>query len=311
MDVEKAEPMTDWHVCRIADPGEFEDGSFRALDQKDGENGKPLEVIVGKLKPADGGDGKTSTASIRYPEKDWTASEARAHCRRHQGAKFTAAKELTHEEQAHRAPFRSASGIDVERSFLPLAEVEYRDAKDGAPALIRGYAAVFDSESRDLGGFTEIVRPGAFRSFLASGQDVIATVDHDPSRILGRRGAGTLTLAEDARGLRMEIAPPDTSYARDLAASMRRGDVSGASFGFKVNGRDGQEWRSERGRRIRELRNLSLLDVAVVSSPAYQDAQAAMRSYNAWLSTAYTAPTPSHSFERARLRLMEAGSRRK
>lgn len=165
----------------------------------------------------------------------------------------------------------------IERRYLTIAEVEIREA-DGKPPLIRGYAAVFDRESQDLGGFREIVKPGAFRASLDAKDDVIATIDHEPSRLLGRRASGTLDLIEDERGLRFEVQPPDTTYARDLAASMRRGDIKGASFGFIVN-RDGQQWLTTRdGQRVRELRSVRLLDVAVVGNPAYPDASAAVRS---------------------------------
>jgi uncharacterized protein len=169
----------------------------------------------------------------------------------------------------------------LERRYLPLADVEFRDAKDGDPTIV-GYAAVFDAESEDLGGFREIVKPGAFRASLDEKDDVLATIDHDNARLLGRRSSGTLAVMEDGRGLRMEIQPPDTSYARDLAASMKRGDIKGASFGFIVNP-GGQTWLTTRdGVRIRELTSVRLLDVAVVSSPAYPDASAAMRCHDAW-----------------------------
>lgn len=195
---------------------------------------------------------------------------------------------------------------EQERFFLDFAEVEYRDAKGGEPAIIRGYAAVFNRESRDLGGFVETIRPGAFHSFLESGEDVIATIDHDPSKLLGRRGSGTLTLNEDGRGLRMEIRPPETSYARDLSISMRRGDVRGASFGFIVDGRDGQEWRTTNGKRVRELRKLRLLDVAVVSVPAYDDAHASIRHYKAWLADKSASTPTNNGMARARLRIADA-----
>ena len=189
----------------------------------------------------------------------------------------------------------------IERRVLPIADIEIR-AEDGRPPVIRGYASVFDSESRDLGGFKEIVKPGAFRASLESRDDVLATVDHDPSKLLGRTAAGTLSLAEDARGLRFEVTPPDTSYARDLLTCMKRGDITGASFGFTIpDKKSGQAWRNENGQKIRELRAVRLLDVAVVTSPAYPDASAAMRSYDAWQEEI----TALFATARARLRLAE------
>ena len=43
-----------------------------------------------------------------------------------------------------------------------IRAVEIKEV-EGKP-MIRGYAAVFNSPSQDLGGFVEYVRPGAFRN---------------------------------------------------------------------------------------------------------------------------------------------------
>src|SRR5438128_11032112 len=95
-----------------------------------------------------------------------------------------------------------------------LSGIELRvDA--GAPPKLVGYAAVFNSKSLDLGGFIEIVRPGAFKRTLAAGADVRALVNHDPNLIIGRNKAGTLDVAEDDRGLKVTITPLDTQAGRD------------------------------------------------------------------------------------------------
>jgi HK97 family phage prohead protease len=48
--------------------------------------------------------------------------------------------------------------------------------------------------------------------------------------VLGRNKSGTLRLSEDNIGLHYQVDLPDTTYARDLAISMERGDVSQSSF---------------------------------------------------------------------------------
>ncbi len=110
---------------------------------------------------------------------------------------------------------------------------------------LEGYAAVFDEPSEPIGGmFLEFVDRGAFTRSLASGPDVRALVDHDPSKILGRSTAGTLRLREDSHGLLASITPPDTTVGRDIAESVRRGDVSQMSFAFSVVG---QAWEEPEG----------------------------------------------------------------
>lgn len=145
-----------------------------------------------------------------------------------------------------------------------------------APRLL-GYASVFDKPSEDLGGFVEYVRPGAFTRTLRDGRDVVALVHHNPELVLGRRSAGTLTLEEDDHGLRFEIDLPDTTVGRDVAVSVGRGDVRGASFGFTIP-KGGDRWRSREGITTRELVDVDLHDVTITSSPAYPDTTVAKRA---------------------------------
>lgn len=145
---------------------------------------------------------------------------------------------------------------------------------------IVGYAARFDSDSVDLGGFIETIAPGAFKRSLAEAADVRALIDHDPSKIIGRTKSGTLALREDEKGLLSEIDPPDTQTARDLIACIERGDIDGMSFGFlcrKDEWTVGEEGKPER----RRLLDVDLLDVSAVTFPAYPDTQVAVRSLQA------------------------------
>ena len=68
-------PYPNEHACRIRPPGEFQPKSFRRI-----KSGK-LHIIIGRLK----GSTKTTTQTFRYPTDDWTVSEARAHCKEHDG----------------------------------------------------------------------------------------------------------------------------------------------------------------------------------------------------------------------------------
>jgi len=142
---------------------------------------------------------------------------------------------------------------------------------------LEGYAAVFDSSSQDLGGFTESVRPGAFKRSLASPAGILALYDHDSRSILGRVGAGTLRLVEDTRGLQFEIDLPETSIGSDLSVLVKRGDVSGASFAFTTP-KGGDHWtRSAEGDPHRELIDVDLREITVTANPAYLDTEVAKR----------------------------------
>lgn len=160
---------------------------------------------------------------------------------------------------------------EIERRSL--RGVELRVADEGG--MIVGYAAVFNSLSEDLGGFREVIVPGAFDRAISEAHDVRALVNHDSSQLLGRTKSGTLKLSVDEKGLRAEIDPPATQAAIDALASISRGDMDGMSFAFRTLSDD---WRAEGDQLIRELRDLELLDVSVVTFPAYPETQVAARA---------------------------------
>lgn len=135
----------------------------------------------------------------------------------------------------------------------------------------------FNSLSVDLGGFKERLMPTAFRSTLAGGADIRALVDHNAEKLLGRTSSATLRVAETDKGLAVEIDVPQTSYGNDLRELVRRKDVRGLSFGFRVR-QNGQRFTKEGGQTIRELTDIDLREVSVVSTPAYADTTLALRS---------------------------------
>lgn len=190
-------------------------------------------------------------------------------------------------------------------------ETEVRMVEVDGRQMIRGYAAVFGSLSQTMRTptgkeFVERIKPGAFSKALSGGADVRALFNHDPSKLLGRRGAGTLRLMEDERGLRYEIDPPDTTTGRDTVYSLNRGDLTGSSFAFATVNDD---WAAgPDGQIVRELREVHLFDVGPVTYPAYLDASAAFRSYDAYIEEGarhlkVTIPTPQQIETLLRLRL--------
>lgn len=164
------------------------------------------------------------------------------------------------------------------RIFTGL-KVEARADAEALPT-IRGYAAVFNSETVIGGkswGFREKIAPGAFSDALKS-SDVRALFNHDEDLVLGRLKAGTLRISEDERGLKVEIDPPDTQDARDLITKMQRGDIDQMSFAFTMEG-GAQAWDESGEMPLRTIQKVGeLLDVSIVTYPAYPDTEAAARS---------------------------------
>ena len=159
--------------------------------------------------------------------------------------------------------------------MLPLKEIRINESEDGS--VIEGHAAVFDSWSETLGGifpFKEKVRSGAFVDSIAK-DDIRALFNHDPNYVLGRNRANTLELMEDSVGLKVRIYPPNTSWAKDLATSIRRGDINQMSIGFVV---EEDEWSSVDGIDTRELKKVRLFDVSPVTYPAYTSTDVGIRA---------------------------------
>src|SRR5574338_86079 len=140
---------------------------------------------------------------------------------------------------------------------------------------LRGYAAVFHSRSENLGGFVEVVAPGAFAASLKS-RDVRALYHHDSAAILGRMRNNSLRLWEDRHGLAFELSLPPTQLGQDVAALVSRGDVSKMSFGF-ICPEGGDSWTRENGLTVRTLKTVDLLEVSLVGEPAYRQTSVALR----------------------------------
>jgi uncharacterized protein len=176
---------------------------------------------------------------------------------------------------------------------------------DGQPTRIGGYAALYNAESIDLGGFVERIAAGAFDGSLAA--DVRALWNHDPSHVLGRTQAGTLRLASDPRGLAFEVDLPDTTLGRDVAVSIERRDVSGMSFGFRAIK---DQWaKLGPGKWLRTLLDAELYDVSPVTFPAYPQTEVAVRSLNdaGDALSGYRAAVAVEESRLRRLRLLELG----
>jgi HK97 family phage prohead protease len=144
-----------------------------------------------------------------------------------------------------------------------VIDLEVRETGDGM--TFEGYAAVFNSESEDLGGFREFIAPGAFKRSLQSRNEVKLLWNHDAGEPLASVRGGTLKLTEDARGLKVEARLANTSRGRDVAELIRSKTVDSMSFGFSVIK---DTWNAEGN--VRTLNAVRLFEISMVSFPAYQ-----------------------------------------
>lgn len=162
---------------------------------------------------------------------------------------------------------------NLEKRIFNCKELRYHEDEHGKKK-VRGYAAVFNELSEDLGNFREKINPDAFNNVLDN--DVVALLNHDMDNLFGRTSNGTVKLSVDERGLFTEIDMPNTQLAKDTIELMERGDISQMSFGFYV-GQD--SWNKSDAGNIRTIEEISrLVDISLVTIPAYPQTSASVRS---------------------------------
>ncbi|TMU85494.1 HK97 family phage prohead protease [Bacillus sp. BHET2] len=162
-----------------------------------------------------------------------------------------------------------------ETRIVDITNLQTRDGTGNEPVVISGYAAVFNSKTSIGDFFEEVIAPGAFARTISENGDIRALFNHNWDHVLGRTKNGTLTVEEDTRGLKFEVELPNTSLARDLAESMRRGDINQCSFGFWATG---EAWDYSVEPAVRTLNEVELYEISVVSIPAYEDTEVSLRS---------------------------------
>jgi uncharacterized protein len=157
----------------------------------------------------------------------------------------------------------TVANLEKESRFTTRAEVV--EIRSGS-RRVGGLAAVFNSPSRDLGGFREVVEPRAFTHAEKSGfPNVTCTFEHDPRLLLGTTNARTLELRTIPTGLDYTVDLPNTVDGDKVLELSQRGDLR-SSMEFQ-SVQDEFEWRG--GMPVRHLIALRLLSVSPVGNPAY------------------------------------------
>lgn len=154
--------------------------------------------------------------------------------------------------------------------------IEAREDKEGKKGIIEGRAIVYDSPT-DLGWFTEVIEKGALKK--TDLKDVRFLVNHDTRMIPLARSRNnnensTMQLFVDDEGLRIRVVLDieNNSDARNLYSAVKRGDITGMSFMFIV---DGEEWEDEDTEHpTRRIKSISIVyEVSAVTFPAYEETE--------------------------------------
>lgn len=147
--------------------------------------------------------------------------------------------------------------------------------------IITGRPIVYNSKT-NMGCYDEIIAQGALTNTDLT--DVRFLVNHDISRIpLARsrrnNGNSTMLLSTDNDGMfiRVTLDTENNSEARALYSAVQRGDISGMSFMFSI---DGEEWTNlESEHPTRTITDIgTVVEVSAVTFPAYDSTEIEARS---------------------------------
>lgn len=159
--------------------------------------------------------------------------------------------------------------------------LEAREAEDEGKGIVEGMAIVYNSKT-DIGWFDEIIEQNALEH--TDMKDVRMLVNHDTSMIPLARSRNntansTLQLIPELNGLkiRAKLDIENNADAKSLYSAIQRGDISGMSFMFEV---DGEAWEDEMSdhplRRITSI--AKIYEVSAVTFPAYEQTEINARS---------------------------------
>lgn len=170
---------------------------------------------------------------------------------------------------------------EMETRDLPVAESRIGVSEDGR--TVWGYAAVFNQwaefDSPIYGRIRERWLPGAFKKTINERRDRIKVLfNHGKDPQIGSKPLGKLSvLREDGYGLYYEAPLDDTSYNRDLAASLRSGAIDASSMNFLAI-QQSWEYRTADGIPERTVSEAMLDEVGPAVFPAFEGANAGIRS---------------------------------
>lgn len=156
-------------------------------------------------------------------------------------------------------------------------------ADDSDKGIITGVPIVFERETiiHDWAGeYKEIIDRNALNK--TDLKDVRLFVNHDTNKITlarSKNGKGTMQLSVEDDGLHIqaELDIENNVEAKSLYSAVKRGDMDGMSFMFRI---DGEEWLDmDKDVPTRRITSISIVhEVSVVNFPAYQQTSVNARS---------------------------------
>lgn len=167
---------------------------------------------------------------------------------------------------------------NIELRFVDFTVMTNQNSED---LTVTGYVNEVGKYSHTLGirkKFRERIMPGTFERALSSDDDIHFLAEHDSQKILASTRNGSLQLKEDEKGLLMTAKISPTSYGKDYYTLIKDGILRNMSFGFNVLK---DKWKKlNDGTYTRDITDLKLFEVSVVTNPAYPQSTISARGLN-------------------------------
>ena len=169
----------------------------------------------------------------------------------------------------------------VTRNYVATFETKNDDVK----GLVVGRPIVFNSRTNIGGCFDEIIEGGALDNTDLS--DLSFMTNHDLSQLpLARyrsdadNNSLTFTLDENGMTIQTVLDVENNPRAAELYSAICRGDITGMSFMFRINGEKWEDLESDMP--IRHITSISkVVEVSAVNHPAYKNTSINSRSADA------------------------------
>ncbi|EOP82975.1 HK97 family phage prohead protease [Bacillus cereus HuB4-4] len=164
---------------------------------------------------------------------------------------------------------------------LRVAELRAADPAGDSGLILNGRPIVYDQPTTikaPFGEYIEIIKRGALEK--ADLSDIRLLYNHDMSKVPLARTPKTMSFALDSAGLTMRAELPETEEGKSVYTAVRRQDLSGMSFAFKVP-KDGSQFDAKTNTRtITKIEKV--YEFSICPFPAYPqtsvEARAAIES---------------------------------
>lgn len=164
----------------------------------------------------------------------------------------------------------------MEQRCVQIEGMEVRAAGDNQ-RILTGTAVVY-GQTTDMGFFFERIQPGALTDVLAADDNIAVLYEHDRRSLLASLQGKSLTLTDTPKGLNFRMDVAETSIGNDVLALVKRGELKGMSFAFRV-AENGQQFADEGGKTVRVITKIDMMpEITITAWPAYGDTKVNTRS---------------------------------